>query len=306
MSSSFSLSLLKERELPSKELREEFLTEIERNKLLGLYKDINSSAFKSHWMLNQAYFDELASWQLSPSLKGILLKGAHLLEHYYDELGERFMGDIDILIEKERLADWEQFLIAQGFEDITKETWKANDFKRLYLKHHQGLELVIELHTRLFYQEKVSSLWTKAITSPYSGLYYLSAENLFIHLCGHLAYQHTFISLHWLYDIYLFLDKEKNLDISHIKAQAKRAQVWRSVRIIAFLLKEHFSLSIDKKLLPPFIIRFLIKVLITPQFLWNPHAFRWRYLIVKHFTKDHLYQALAYDLGWFKAKGKKE
>lgn len=271
---------------------------------MGLYKEVDSSFFKRNWLLNQSYFDELASWNLdqSPSpIEGVILKGGHLIPKYYSHPGERFMGDIDILISDKQLYNWVNFLKEKGFKDITKDSWSANDFKKILLKKSDSLELVIELHTRLFFQEKKSSHWKGEISSPFPKLSYLCEEELFVHLCGHLAYQHTFLSLHWLYDIYLLV-KSTQLDPKKIERKAKSAQVWRSCQIIALILKEKLNVNIPQELLPGPITSLLIGRLITDDFLIHAKRSPLRYFLIKHLTKDHLYQALIYDLSWLQQR----
>ncbi len=275
--------------------------DLERNKLTGLYKDVDPCQFKRNWLLNQSYFDELSSWKLPDSISGVILKGGHLIPTYYEHSGQRFMGDIDILVKSDDLSKWHKFLIQQGFADVTKDSWAANSFKKIYLKTSGALEHVIELHTRLFYQEKGSNQWIGQTPSPYPGLFYLGVDDLFVHLCGHLAYQHTFLSLHWFYDIFL-LCKKSAISPSKVENRAREAQVWRSCQIIALLLNEKMGLSLPKELLPGKVIIFLTRWLINDDFLINPKKSALRYFLVKHLTKDHFYQALAYDLGWLRQR----
>ncbi len=282
--------------------KEKDQTLISHHKLSGLYSEQNVLTFKANWLLNQAYFDEIKSWILPDHLNGILLKGAHLLSHYYPDLGNRFMGDVDILVDKNQLEDWVTYLEKIGYQDITGPTWKANEFKRVLLKKSQTLELVIELHTRLFYQENLIK-WKTNPQELTSQLSFLSKEALFVHLCGHLAYQHTFLSLHWLYDIYLLIQKEQ-LEPHEVLSTAKKAHVLKSCKIISYLMYSRLKIKVDPILLPSKLIQILIDFIITDDFLIAPREHPIRYQLCKHFTKDFIHQALLYDLGWFRHKRK--
>jgi hypothetical protein len=288
-------------ELFHKKASHEHQDVLAQNKLLGLYPEIDKRFFMSNWLLNQAYQDELKSWKLPNDLDGVLLKGAHLISNYYPHIGQRFMGDIDILIENRQLEGWKYFLSTQGYREITPATWAANEFKNIFLKKSGSLELVIEIHTRLFYQETKYNKWDQHIESPYPGLYFLNPNYLFIHLCGHLAYQHTFLSLHWLYDIFL-ISQSESFNISMIKSKAKEAHVLRSCQIIAYILEKYLKLKTMIELKPIFPIRLLIDILISENFLKSPRSYPIRYLLIKHFTKDYFYHSLKYDIGWFLKK----
>ena len=78
------------------DLKSNELNLVRDHKLAGLYKDNFPIEFKKNWLLNQAYLDEISSWKLPQVLRGVLLKGDHLLNHYYSHIGQRFMGGIII------------------------------------------------------------------------------------------------------------------------------------------------------------------------------------------------------------------
>lgn len=288
---------------PKKGVSSGVLDALRRSKLSGLAPDQLKEEYKIQWLLNQAYLDEVSAWEVPDGLEGTLLKGMDLISRgIYTHPGQRFMGDVDLLISKEKMAQWGNFLERIGYRDITKETWEANNFKKMFLKVSGTLELVIELHTRLFYQEEEDFSWQLVPHSQLSQFTTLTPEDLFIHLCGHLAYQHTFISLHWLYDIYLLVSQHE-LSWSLIRERAQKAQVLRSCQLVLKLLRDHFKLKNLPDLDIPSIASFSCAKLITREFLIDPANYPNRYFLVKHLTKDHLSQALAYDLNWFKAKG---
>ncbi len=278
-------------------ISKEILSLLKSTKLSGCIKDYAVQDYKKQWLLNQSYLQEIQSF--SPPREATLLKGGHLLSKgIYPHIGERFMGDIDLLIKKEDLSSWQTFLENHGYKNITKDSWEANQFKSMFLKEIDGLELVIELHTRLFFQEGTHFEWNIKKENPYS---FLSSEDLFIHLSGHLAYQHTFISLHWLYDLFLLV-KHQPLNWDLIFQRAKKAKVYQSCHLVLWCLREHFQLDDLPK--PDFspMMKIIVKNLLTKKFLCEPTKSTLNYQMVKHITKDQLSDALIYDLLWLKAK----
>lgn len=286
---------------------ESFSKLLERTKLEGLDPAHCQEGFKRQWMLNQSYLDLLNEFS-KDCPKAIILKGSHLLlEGIYSFPAHRFMGDVDLLIREEDQGLWKDYLTSKGFSDITndsKGTWEANNFKRVFLKEDQELEFAIELHTRLFFQEELNFSWETQDSrlKPFS---ILTNEDLFIHLCGHLAYQHTFISLHWLYDLFKLV-QVVDLDFKKIEERAKKAQVLRSCQLVLWCLREYFNgHSLPSLGISPF-VRSLAKIFLTKSYLVDPTNFAFSYMAVKHLSKDHLHQAIIYDLLWFKSRMKKE
>ncbi len=273
-------------------------------KLSGLIKDQAKKEYKAQWLLNQVYLQEIKSWILPSTLfeRGTLLKGIHLLSTgIYDHPGMRFMGDVDLLVAPEDLSNWENFLLQNGYQDITKGVWEANSFKKIFLKESQGLELVVELHTRLFYQETSTHTWEKQAHPSLSGLLLLKDEDLYVHLCGHLAYQHTFISLHWLYDIYCLLKKTK-LNWREVEVKAREANVLKSCQMINFALKKHFKMEDLYDLGISSTTKRFCNNFLTSQFLCYPTHNQMTYWLIKHLTKDDLLHSLSYDFNWIKSK----
>ena len=273
-----------------------------KTKLRGCFKETFPQLFKEQWVRNQLLLDEV-NWLINNSpLSGVLLKGVHLfLKKYYRNPGERFMGDIDILIKDSERDQWDALLKERGFSPFHEKTWEANSFKYHYQRILNGQEQVIELHTRLFFQEERSFSWE---TTPLenSRISLLTTEDLFIHLCGHIAYQHTFISLHWLYDIYkLLINADINWNI--VQLRARQAHVFKSCQLVLWILQNHFSLVVKTDLfkVSPFLDR-LNKTLLTKDFLTDPYRKPILYWLIKHLTKDTLKEAITYDLLWFKAK----
>ena len=84
-------------------------------------------------------------------IKTILLKGIAFAEFIYKDLGLRPMGDIDIMVEPDRLLDAEKILFELGY--INKEPYKSYKLRALNIHNHLNAfynkNIIIELHRDL-------------------------------------------------------------------------------------------------------------------------------------------------------------
>jgi hypothetical protein len=135
--------------------------------------------------------------------KIILLKGGYLIDNFYPDIGIRSMGDIDILVEKERAVHVWDLLESNGFSRNSPDRQKTtkstvhNEFALSdHLDHLCSENCIIEVHWNLFGIPDLYSITKmgleKAILIDCSDrLYRLSNEFFLIHLCSHF-YTHTY------------------------------------------------------------------------------------------------------------------
>lgn len=260
------------------------------------------SQYKKQWIHNQVILEELEHINLLAkkfNITATILKGAHLLLDLYTDLGSRFLSDIDILIPVNTIEQWELLLEKLGYKVLFQKTFHGNNFKQEWCKTIGEIEINIEVHTKLFFHLKKEN-WLLSSTH-FSNLTKLSTEDLFLHLCGHLAFQHTFLKLYWVFDIYFYYKqyfKDFNWDL--LKAKSKSLGLFRSVQMCLWILNEHFGEKIDIKIIRIFEIdrNMWWKKILTVDFLIEPLANKNIYFILKHATKDHLTTALRYDISW--------
>jgi hypothetical protein len=264
---------------------------------------LSSDEYKKQWIHNQLILEvlaELGNCASEREVGGTILKGSHLLLDLYTDLGSRFLSDIDILVSADSLHTWNKILEESGFTPINMNTFIGNDYKKSWCKKFEEIEINVELHTRLFSHKK-NGLWrTKSTKFPQ--LEKLTNEYLYVHLCGHLANQHTFLSLYWLFDIYFCHIKfNDSLDWSLVKSIAINAELFRSVQMCMWILKKHFGVELNNALEEEFELKkhHWWKNHLTLNFLLNPLLNKRRYFYLKHATKDRLSTALRYDLSWF-------
>lgn len=205
------------------------------------------------------------------------------------------MGDIDILIPANQLDAWSSHLKDKGLSLQDEDTWEANDFKRIFIaKKDNAIDLIsVELHTRLFYNEPISVNWAYK-SSPFPKLSFLKEEELFVHLCGHLAYQHSFINLQWLYDIALVSSRE-SLDWGKVQYLATNSRVYRSCELICIILDKYFGI---KNKLNIGLHAKLASTILSKEFLCYPTNSKFRYFLVKIICKDSLWHSIKYHALW--------
>lgn len=122
----------------------------------------------------------------------IVLKGAHLAELVYEDLGLRGMGDVDLLFRLQDLSRAQEKLAEHG-----------------YLPHNRALSL--DLHWNIALSSvplpiNIEDTWERsqpAVIAQEEVLVFC-VEDLLLHLCLHLCFQHLFklTGLRYLYDIY--------------------------------------------------------------------------------------------------------
>ncbi|MFT5846429.1 MAG: hypothetical protein ACI902_000472 [Psychroserpens sp.] len=118
---------------------------------------------RNHSLLHQV--DNISNIFNKNAINYTLLKGTALMAgNYFEDLGERMVGDIDILVEKTQINKAQELLIHEGYESV-KQTLRAKYFDdkhlpRLIPNHFIG---AVELHS-------------KVLTKPYNSK--LRAEDL--------------------------------------------------------------------------------------------------------------------------------
>lgn len=268
---------------------------------LNVPNEVFQNQYKKQWIHNNILLDELQhlSKEMRPfKISGTILKGAHLLGALYTDLGSRFLSDVDLLIEDKDYSNWKEILAASGYSSIETSTFFGNDFKSQWFKLIGEVEINLELHAKLFFHLKTEN-WNYE-KSGVVAFEQLSLEDTFVHLCGHLAFQHTFLKLYWLFDIYFYVSKfGSQMNWEKIIIKSKACNLFQSVTMCLWCLHKYFEL--DNSLVQMFKLnkaRWWHKYL-SLDFLLRPDGNKSRYFLIKHATKDHLSESLWYDITWF-------
>jgi len=162
---------------------------------------------------------------LSP-LPVIVLKGAALAATIYPRIGLRTMGDLDLLVPEDRLAEAVARLKALGY--VQPHPDMAAGFNALF-GHHvhlqggQDVRLAVELHWTLvggehdwrspsltWFWQQTDALTLSALRGVGEGALTLTPTAHLLYLCAHLMLQHgeARSALRWFYDIYLLVERE--------------------------------------------------------------------------------------------------
>ncbi len=259
--------------------------------------------YKKQWIHNSLILEEIAEINvvaLKYNTTSAMLKGAHLLGEIYTDLGSRFLSDLDLLINPNDKVNFEKVLYECGYVNRFEEKFHGNHFKSDWFKLVGLVEINLELHTQLFFHLDQEHWDLKP--SYLSQFYKLSDEDLVIHLCGHLAFQHNFLKLFWLFDLYFLLNQKKDkLNWAIIKSKSKDKQLYRSIQMCLWALSQYYGLSLGQYIEDLFKLKnkHWWQKYLTLDFLVYPHKNKKNYFIIKHATKDQLRTALYYNLTWF-------
>lgn len=290
----------------------DLLVFLEEHKFSGVYYKLNQD---SHNVLKKSYLkqlhrntlyleelDELAThFHESEKKKIVLLKGAALLNRLYDDIGTRWMSDIDVLLPKNSVENFIQILFKLNFKEIEESKWEGNNFKGVYHKVKEGVEIVLEVHTRLFFHQEVDDY--KLIKSAEHPFMNLSPEEEYLHLIGHCIFQHNFLKFYWLYDCLKYKEMYSDkFDLSELKALAKKRKLFRSLQIFYFVCDNFFHLPLDAKTKEVLELNSssLWQSLLNGSLIYSGRQSGVRYFLFKFFTKDSFSTTISYTFFWLK------
>ncbi len=144
------------------------------------------------------------------------LKGVYLLEHVYRDIGARSMNDIDLLVRKPDLPICLEVMDELGYKTVT---YFSLADENIDTKHVPPMKKAsgpfVELHWTLLEEDEpftidADALWQRTVPATIANVdaLALGVEDLILHLCLHLAYQHYLnLGLRGLMDIALVIHK---------------------------------------------------------------------------------------------------
>jgi len=201
-----------------------------------------STAARNMLALNQA---EIVFTALRHAgIPSLGLKGIYLLEHAYPNIGARSMNDIDLLVKKQDLPKSLAVMLELGYK--TTSYFSLAD-ENIDTKHVPPMEKpgspLVELHWTLLEEDEpftidAKALWERTTPAKIANVETLSlgVEDLILHLCLHLTYQHYLnLGLRGLMDIALVIHKF-HLEIDWQKL-VQIAKSWGAEKVTALTLK---------------------------------------------------------------------
>ena len=222
------------------------------------------------------------------------LKGIYLLEHAYPNIGARSMNDIDLLVRKPDLAACISVLQGLGY---TPSSYFSLDDENLDAKHLPPMEKAsgpaVEAHWTLLEEDEpftidAAALWARSVPAKIANVdaLALGVEDLILHLCLHLTYQHYLnLGLRGLLDVAMVIHKfQSQIDWDDLVRIAKS---WGSERVTALTLKlVETQLNVP---IPAVVFSALVAEGIEPDLLENARLQLFdRLRLNDHFTPDLL------------------
>lgn len=246
--------------------------------------------FRNHLYLNE--FQHINQLSKSAGLTLTALKGAAMLSDLYQDLGSRQMSDLDLLIPEAQIFLFQQLLLKNGYASVQSAAWKANNFKFTLTKKIQGFDLVVELHSQLFFLENKSITWlttTKDFTI-------LSPTDHLTHLIGHFSYQHTFLKLFWLMDIDRWIRRKgTEIDWYRVLEVSGKLRMKKATNATLWMTHTFLGTPIPKSILRP--LSLIQRIFLTENFLWHK-KFNLTYYLIKYDLKDSAKDTFEYITLW--------
>lgn len=188
----------------------------------------------------------------------VLLKGAYLVDHVYENIALRSMADIDLLIPRESIPAAIEIARGAGFMPDRSFLDDADGVLHYHAPPVHRNDLVIELHWSLTRESNLSTinvedLWARARGIDLNGIGALALcpEDLLAHLAVHAAYGHRFHNqLRSVYDIEVVLQKfGPQLDWQAFLERCRQWQAERGVYLALQLLVDLFASPVPENVL---------------------------------------------------------
>ncbi len=220
------------------------------------------------------------------------LKGLSLLRNIYN-LHERPLTDMDVYTSMSPEV-FLPFFANEGYVLQNEIKWKYTQHKYVFFKKTEFIDLTLEVHTQLIVRDEP---WLPVLTSDGC----LQKDDEFLYLCYHWAEQHTCLKLFWLFDLYLYWQKN-SAQLSHVWEKAERLQLTPSLLAAYWALKNAFNLELPQHpTVNSYRSRTLARHLSCEKMFWL-HQRRWTYLTLKFLLKPSLKDNIAYNFLWLENK----
>lgn len=211
----------------------------------------------------------------------VFLKGSALLiKDYYNDIGERMLGDIDILVEEDQMHTCYQLLIDNGYTGTSQGLSARHfDFKHLPRLQSDTNLAAVEVHRKVLLKPHKGILDAEDILKNkecVETIFVPSPNHLLYHTilnfqANDLGYMHSRISFKSIYD-FLVLRKMHNYDIDHIFKPAYFKHYFSIAKIFfndfnMFKSNRFINSMFLMKLKHPYLRKSIDNVLLKLQFL---------------------------------------
>ena len=197
----------------------------------------------------------------------ILLKGSHIAQFVYGDIGLRAMRDIDVLVRKEDLHKSVELLFQIGYGLHKRfKAQKDTEIEKLIraykghvpaLSHPNGIKK-IDIHWAItkssLFNINTDLLWQRVKTKNINGtnVLVLSPEDLLLHLSIHLSHDHKFKSkaIRQLYDMAVTINHDScKIDWDMLRQRACKWGVEKHLYLSLRLSKEILGVSVPDDVL---------------------------------------------------------
>ena len=228
---------------------------INDKQLLNYTKEIYElNSFRNKNILKQV--SEICEFFAQENIDTILLKGVSALaQKHYDNIGERVMLDIDILVDKDNIFKAINLLKTQGYKEISenKLSYDWHHYNRLY---HPDKMTSVELHRHplsdnRFFPYKLDKTTHLTKCKTIKNAYILKPEYELIHSFLHTQISHYYhrryiLPLRHMHHFSTMLKHYKNIDYTLINNYIKSQNLTTIWSEYIYLNNKLFKIDIDK------------------------------------------------------------
>jgi len=201
----------------------------------------------------------------------ILLKGIYLAKYVYQDIGLRPMSDIDLLVKRKDLERCEKVLRKKDYFFCGHRGSKQQCIKRKnhdFPYYNKKANCMIELHWKINLEHKSKgysnplmfpTFWNNELEIG-DNYYYLSNEDMLVHLIGHITSHEMSIKIIQLVDILLLLSKFK-VDWGYIyqKYPICKDKIYYTLNWMGLFFPDCVDNNLIKQFKPRIIYRILFK-----------------------------------------------
>ncbi len=221
--------------------------------VLELFKRAQSQVLIKNAVLLNNFYEIIQKLNLA-EIDVIPLKGIYLVEHYYSNIAQRQISDIDLLIRGERLEDTIQLFLDLGYKlEMYMPSVAAEISKTPAPIKFSKNEIVIDLHIGLTYlydscQIDIVELWKRSsviFTDNNTRISIMNPMDLVVYLVLHLKkhFDYRNCKLISFYDIILVIAKE-GLTFDDLINHSRLIGCEQNMIEIAYLLEKYFDFTI--------------------------------------------------------------
>lgn len=194
----------------------------------------------------------------------IVLKGSYLAPQIYQNISDRVLRDIDILVKIDDIPTVQAVMEDLGYlqEKEQQNKFENSEDVEYYFTRHKDLfpyqknGIHIEVHQKITYshgpQIDIRDLWENSIpiTLQNQPARIFHPENFLLHLCLHLTYQDKFTNaLQALHDIKLLYKHHKDdIDNKRLFQKSKQYSLYKSLLICLSLCQSITGLQLSNEI----------------------------------------------------------